>query len=63
VESAYKRELPALVKLMNKPRLVDEGLKYLGDMSGTTYRDAFGKSEEIAFKKNDDNKEGYNNKK
>lgn len=49
-ECSFRRELPALMKLMNRPRINDPNLQYLGEMSGTTYRDTFGKETIIDFR-------------
>lgn len=41
-ECQFRRELPALLQLMNKPREVDANVGALGDLS-TVYRDNFNK--------------------
>lgn len=50
-ECRYRRELPALMVLMNRPRIVDNNLGSLGEMS-STYRDNFNASSKIEFKDN-----------
>jgi hypothetical protein len=45
-ECQFRRELPALLKLMNRPRIVDPNIGALGDMS-TNYRDFFNKPQVI----------------
>jgi hypothetical protein len=47
-ECQFRRELPALLQLMNRPRLVDKDIGALGDIS-TNYRDFFNKSSDISF--------------
>lgn len=47
-ECQFRRELPALLQLMNRPRIVDKDVGALGDIS-TNYRDFFNKSSDISF--------------
>lgn len=47
-ECQFRRELPALLQLMNRPRIVDKNIGPLGDMT-TNYRDFFNKEKEISF--------------
>lgn len=47
-ECQFRRELPALLQLMNRPRIVDKDIGALGDIS-TNYRDFYNKSSEIEF--------------
>lgn len=48
-ECAYKKEVPPLVALMTRPRIVDRNVEALGDMS-TIYRDTFNRVDDIRFK-------------
>lgn len=69
-ECKYRRELPALMVLMNRPRIVDKDLGSLGNMS-STYRDNFNRHQDLAFNNNPSfvytktieptNKKGLNN--
>mmetsp|Transcript_12973 Transcript_12973/g.19518 ORF Transcript_12973/g.19518 Transcript_12973/m.19518 type:complete len:365 (+) Transcript_12973:44-1138(+) len=45
-ECQYRRELPALLQLMNKPREVDPQMGALGDLS-TVYRDNFNRAADL----------------
>lgn len=47
-ECQFRRELPALLKLMNRPRIIDPDIGPLGDMS-TNYRDFFNKPQPMSF--------------
>lgn len=47
-ECKFRRELPALMVLMNRPRIVDKELGSLGNMS-STYRDNFNKQNDLSF--------------
>jgi hypothetical protein len=47
-ECQFRRELPALLQLMNKPRAVDPAIGALGDLS-TVYRDNFNKEKDLSF--------------
>jgi len=47
-ECKFRRELPALMVLMSKPRIEDKNLKFLGNLS-STYRDNFNSKKEISF--------------
>jgi hypothetical protein len=47
-ECRFRRELPALMVLMNRPRIQDKKLGSLGNMS-STYRDNFNKTKELSF--------------
>lgn len=47
-ECRYRRELPALMVLMNRPRIVDKDLGSLGNMS-STYRDNFNVHKDLSF--------------
>jgi hypothetical protein len=47
-EAQVKRETPALVLLMTKPRTDDKGLKALGDLN-STYHDSFSENKELEF--------------
>lgn len=47
-ECRYRRELPALMVLMNRPRIVDKDLGSLGNMS-STYRDNFNAHKDLSF--------------
>jgi hypothetical protein len=48
VECKFRRELPALMVLMNRPRIVDKNLGSEGSTS-STYRDNFNKNKDLAF--------------
>jgi hypothetical protein len=48
-ECSMHREMPALLKLMNRPRIVDQNVGPLGD-SSTTYRDNFNRKNEVAIR-------------
>ncbi len=48
-ECSLRRELPALLQLMNRPRIVDANLGPMGDIS-TTYRDNFNKKRVVGLK-------------
>lgn len=50
-ECQFRRELPALLQLMNKPREVDPGIRALGDLS-TVYRDNFNKESLMQISEN-----------
>jgi len=47
-ECRFRRELPALMVLMNRPRIVDKDLGSLGNMS-STYRDNFNVRKDLSF--------------
>lgn len=47
-ECRFRRELPALMVLMNRPRIEDKNLGPMGAMS-STYRDNFNSRKELSF--------------
>jgi hypothetical protein len=47
-ECKFRRDLPALMVLMNRPRIVDKDLGSLGNMS-STYRDNFNSRKDLTF--------------
>lgn len=47
-ECKFRRDLPALMVLMNRPRIVDKDLGSLGNMS-STYRDNFNAHKDLSF--------------